>query len=54
MIYTITVINLNDTARVEVYDNEEDYGYNYADYCGFGYYATEWRGHAIVEQREGV
>lgn len=52
--YSITVVNLDGSVELKVYDNEEDYGDDVADYCGYGYRSHVWGRHTIVKAVEGA
>lgn len=53
--YTITVLDFDGCFdEIKTFDSEEDYGYEYAEYCGLGYNGREWNGHAIVQRVEGA
>lgn len=57
MIFKITVIALDGSKAVRMFDNREDFEYEYANYCSFGYDCHEYSAYsnfAIVRAQEGA
>ena len=50
MEYTITVIDLDGSKTVKKFDNEDDFGFEYAEYCGCGYDGREHGNYAVVRE----
>lgn len=47
--YTIIVIDSDGSEERKEFDNAKDYGFVFADYCGYGYYCRDFGNYAIVE-----